>query len=44
MRMPKVNTDFYQLGGGLDLVTPAIALAPGKILDSQNYEPSIGGG
>lgn len=44
MRMPKVNTDFYPLGGGLDLVTPAIALKPGRILDSQNYEPAIGGG
>jgi len=44
MNLPKVNTDFYPLGGGLDLVTPAIAVSPGKILDSQNYEPAIGGG
>ena len=44
MKMPVVNTDFYPLGGGLDLVTPAISLHPGKILDSQNYEPAIGGG
>jgi len=44
MSLPNVSTDFYPLGGGLDLVTPAIAVSPGKILDSQNYEPAIGGG
>lgn len=40
----KTRQDYYALGGGLDLVTPAIALAPGKVIDSQNYEPAIGGG
>lgn len=40
----KVRQDYYPLGGGLDLVTQAIALHPGKVIDSQNYEPDIGGG
>jgi hypothetical protein len=44
MKMPTVRQDFYPLGGGLDLVTPAIAIEPGKVIDSQNYEPAIGGG
>lgn len=43
-KMPPVRQDFYPLGGGLDLVTPAIALNPGKVIDAQNYEPAIGGG
>ncbi len=30
--------------GGLDLVTPAIALDPGKCFDAQNYEPDAVGG
>ena len=41
---PKVRQDYYPLGGGLDLVTPAITIEPGKVIDSQNYEPAIGGG
>lgn len=40
----KVRQDYYPLGGGLDLVTQAIALNPGKVIDAQNYEPDIGGG
>jgi len=32
------------LGGGLDLLTPAISMPPGKVISSQNYEPQIGGG
>lgn len=42
--MPPVKQDYYALGGGLDLMTPSIALEPGKLIDSQNYEPSIAGG
>ena len=30
--------------GGLDLLTPAIQLSPGKCFDGQNYEPQISGG
>lgn len=44
MKMPEIRQDYYPLGGGLDLVTPAISLNPGKVIDSQNYEPAIGGG
>lgn len=44
MKMPQIRQDYYPLGGGLDLVTPAIALNPGKVIDAQNYEPAIGGG
>ena len=41
---PKISQSFYPLAGGLDLVTPAIAIEPGKVIDAQNYEPAIGGG
>ena len=40
----KVEQEFYPLQGGLDLMTPAIALDPGKCFDAQNYEPLITGG
>lgn len=38
-RIPKVDYAYYPLGGGLDLVTPAISVDPGRCFDSQNYEP-----
>jgi hypothetical protein len=44
MRLPAVQQSFFPLEGGLDLVTPAIALSPGKLFDSQNFEPEISGG
>jgi len=44
MKLPQVSQEFYALGGGLDLLTPAIALKPGMVIDSQNYEPEISGG
>lgn len=44
IKFSKVRQDYYPLGGGLDLVTPAIAINAGKVIDSQNYEPAIGGG
>lgn len=44
MKLPQVQQEFYALGGGLDLLTPAIALKPGCVIDSQNYEPEISGG
>ena len=30
--------------GGIDLVTPALSLSPGKLIDSLNYEPDLHGG
>lgn len=44
IKFPPVKQDFYPLGGGLDLVSPAISIAPGCVIDSQNYEPAIAGG
>lgn len=44
VKFPAVRQEYYPLDGGLDLVSPAISLAPGKVIDSQNYEPAIGGG
>ena len=43
-RFSPVTPDYYPLGGGLDLLTPAISMPPGKVISSQNYEPEIGGG
>lgn len=44
MRFPNVQSQYFPLGGGLDIETPPIALDPGRVIDSQNYEPDIGGG
>jgi hypothetical protein len=44
MKFPTVTSDYFPLGGGLDLLTPAIALKPGQVTDAQNYEPQISGG
>lgn len=44
MQMPRTRQEFFALGGGLDLMTPAIAIKPGFVLDSQNYEPEVSGG
>lgn len=43
MAQPQVKTDYFPLEGGLDLVSPAISIAAGKVIDSQNYEPDIAG-
>jgi len=40
--MPKVKQEYYPLKGGLDLITPAIEMAAGRVIDSQNYEPNNG--
>lgn len=34
---------FHPLGGGMDLVTPAVALPPGRVVASLNYEPVASG-
>lgn len=44
IKFSKTRQDFYPLGGGLDLVSPAIQIDTGKLIDCQNYEPAIGGG
>ena len=44
MSLPKIESQYFPLAGGLDLVTPPIALEPGKLFDAQNYEPEISGG
>jgi hypothetical protein len=43
-RFPGVKVDFRPMKGGLDLVTPAIQIDPGKCFDAQNYEPDPVGG
>lgn len=35
---------YFALSGGLDLVTPALSMPPGRTFDSLNYEPEINGG
>lgn len=40
--MPQ-QTAYFPLGGGLDLITPAIALKPGVVIASLNYEPVANG-
>jgi len=37
------QTPFFPLGGGLDLVTPAMAMKPGKVVAALNYESAAGG-
>lgn len=37
------QTPFYALNGGLDLITPAIAMKPGNVIAGKNYEPIFGG-
>ncbi len=36
-------TTFFSMGGGLDLVSPAIAVEPGKVIAAVNYEPAASG-
>ena len=43
-RFSNTVPEYYPLGGGLDLLTPAISMPPGKVISCQNYEPQIGGG
>ena len=44
MKMPQVTQQYFQIKGGLDLLTPAIQLDPGRFFDAQNYELEISGG
>ena len=42
--MPQTQTAYIPLAGGLDLVSPALTVRPGYLLDSLNYVPGINGG
>lgn len=44
MPFAQVQSEEVDLAGGMDLVTPALATAPGVLIDSVNYEPNINGG
>jgi hypothetical protein len=44
MRFTRNDQRHYALAGGLDLMTPPIAVQPGRVSDAQNYEPEISGG
>lgn len=38
------RTKYYALAGGLDVVSPALSVQPGRCLAMVNYEPYYGGG
>lgn len=40
IRIPKVDSTFYPMRGGLDIVTPAIMKDPGRCFAAVNYEPN----
>jgi hypothetical protein len=42
--LPKISQEYFPFGGGLDQLTPAIAIGKGDCIDSQNFEPEITGG
>jgi hypothetical protein len=42
--LPKVQSQYFPFLGGVDQMTPAIAIPDGALLDCQNYEPEISGG
>jgi hypothetical protein len=44
LKVPPVQYDLVQLGGGLDQVTPTLSLKPGVLREAQNWECSITGG
>jgi hypothetical protein len=44
MPAPQVQYDLVYLKGGLDLITPTLALPAGVVRDSYNFEASITGG
>lgn len=39
-----VSTQTWPLGGGLDLVSPALSIPPGAAILAQNFEPELSGG
>lgn len=42
--MQTIKTEAFPLQGGLDLVSPALSIKPGQLIDALNYEPDINGG
>ena len=42
--LPEVRQEFFPLSGGMDQLTPAIALKSGMVIDACNFEPEINGG
>lgn len=44
IRFAPTDQKHYALEGGLDLMSPVIAVPPGRVSDAQNYEPEISGG
>lgn len=42
--LPQVKTEVFALAGGLDLVSPALAIKPGNVLAASNWEPDVFGG
>ena len=42
--MPETRAQYYPLGGGLDVVTPALSVDPGRALTMVNFEPWFNGG
>ena len=40
----KTDTKYFALGGGLDVVTPALSVPPGRLLTCVNFEPWFSGG
>jgi len=39
-----VKTDYFPMGGGLDLASPALSVKPGTLLDCINFTPDINNG
>lgn len=40
---PPLQIDAFTLGGGLDLVTPALSVPTGRVMAAVNYEPTLNG-
>jgi len=46
IRLPStaIETQYTKFGGGVDMTTPVMAIAPGCALSAVNYEPGLNGG
>ena len=42
--IPKISVDYFKMGGGLNLESPALSIPPGQLIDCLNYEPMPSGG
>lgn len=43
-KSPPTQTEYFAFEGGLNLVSPALTIPPGMVIDCNNFEPSIYGG